>query len=63
MPKFIKLTTRQNNSYRTAYVNIEAIECVFDTEEGARITFISGDSAYIDVSESAESVMKMVENA
>ena len=63
MPRFVRLTPKNDNIYKTVYINCDAIESIFDTEDGAHITFLSGDNAYIDAIESAEYVKRMAEEA
>ena len=61
MPKFIQLTPAVNNPYHTVYINCDAIEAVFTKGDGAHITFIGEDDAYLDVVESAKTVVAMIE--
>lgn len=42
MPKFVRLTPMDENNFKTVYINCDAIEKIFDTEDGAHITFLSG---------------------
>ena len=62
MPKFIQLTPAANNPYHTVYINCDAIEAVFTKGGGAHITFIGDDDAYLDVMESAKTVVARIES-
>ena len=59
MPKFIRLTPSDENCFETVYVNRDSIECIFEGEDGAHITFIGG---FLDVKESAAYVKTMAED-
>lgn len=61
MPRYVRLTQNNGNVSRTVYINYDAIEGIFETENGARVTLLSGDDSYIDVIESAEYVKRMTE--
>lgn len=61
MPKFIILTPSGRNPYHTAYVNCDAIEAVFTKGDGAHITFVGEEEAYLDVEESAKTVVARIE--
>lgn len=63
MPKFITLTPTGRNTYHTAYVNCDAIEAVFTKDDGAHITFVGEEEAYLDVEESAKTVVARIELA
>lgn len=57
MPEFIKLTPK-NNVYKKVFINCCAIESIFEMNEGgAHINF---PSSYLEVVESAESVINLV---
>lgn len=60
MPKFIALTPKRDNLYKRVFVNCNAIESVFDMEDGAHITFCGEDDASLDVLESAETVIDLI---
>lgn len=61
MPRYVRLTQNDGNVSRTVYINHDAIECIFETEDGARVALLSGGDSYIDVIESAEYVKRMTE--
>lgn len=63
MPKFIRLTPAVNNPYHTAYINCDAIEAVFTKGDGAHITFVGEENDYLDVEESAKTVVARIELA
>ena len=63
MPKFIILTPSGRNPYHTVYVNCDAIEAVFTKGDGAHITFAGDDEEYLDVEESAKTVVARIELA
>ena len=63
MPKFIHLTQAANNSYHTVYINCDTIEAVFTNGDGAHITFAGKENDYLDVVESAKTVVARIELA
>lgn len=63
MPKFIHLTPAANNPYHTVYINCDAIEAVFTEGDGAHITFVGEENDYLDVEESAKTVVARIELA
>lgn len=64
MPKFIKLTPAQANcKFKTAYVNCDAIESIFCNENTTQINFIGVSSCWLEVVESAETVVKLAEES
>ena len=62
MPKFIVLTPARN-MYHTVYINCDAVEAVFTKGDGAHITFLGNENDYLDVEESAKTVVARIELA
>lgn len=60
MPKFIKLTPASSEC-KTVYINRDAIEQIRDKGDYTNIFFIGSESSWTNVKESAETVVKLME--